>query len=125
MGFSLPENPLSAVIAFAVLVLAWFAGSVAISAFSLPVPAPLIGMFLVFSGLVVMRKVPEGLDRVAQFLLRHLSVMFVPATLAVLLYVDKLKTHGLLLIASLVVTTAISLVITTLIARRALKDTQS
>lgn len=105
-------------VAFFILLLAWYCGDLIATATGIPIPAPIWGMALVFVLLVMLRRVPADLDWVAQFLLRHMSVMFVPATLAVVLYGDLIRQHGVVLGVTLLVSTALSLVLTSLIGRR-------
>lgn len=61
----------------------------------LPVPGPVIGMALLFVGLLLWGGVPEGLNRVVEGLLAHLSLLFVPAGVGVMLHIAMLREEWL------------------------------
>ena len=53
----------------------------------IPVPGPVIGMAILFAGLLVRRGLPQGLNDTAGGLLKHLALLFVPAGVGVMLHV--------------------------------------
>ena len=55
------------------------AGEAAVRALGLPVPGSLAGMGLLLVLLVWQRRVPDGLQRLAQGLLRHMMLLLIPA----------------------------------------------
>ena len=61
-------------------------GEIVARLFALPVPGPVIGMMVLFVGLVIRRRVPADLEGVAGGLLRYLSLLFVPAGVGVIVY---------------------------------------
>ena len=99
-------------IAFSVLVLFWWIGTWLSPFLPIPFPAPLIGLVLLFVCLVILGKVPDSLLKTSQFLLRHLSVFFIPAILSVVLLQDLLVEHFWAISAALVVSTLFSLCVT-------------
>lgn len=109
---------LKPVIASLVLVLFWWLGTVLSPLLPIPFPAPLIGLLLLFLALVVMGRVPQPLLVSSQFLLRHLSVLFVPAILSVVLMRDMLQTHLMAISIALVFSTAFSLWLTAKISQK-------
>ncbi|MCV2884801.1 CidA/LrgA family protein [Aestuariibacter sp. AA17] len=76
-------------------------------------PSPLIGLLLLFGGLVLLGagNTPTALHNVSQFLLKHMSLFFVPATLSVILYWSEISSHLVVLIA-IVVSTFIGMLCT-------------
>jgi holin-like protein len=78
----------------------------------LPLPGPLLGLLLLFFALLILGHVPKSLDRLCQLMLQHLSILFVPATLGVLLYKEEFAQHGALIVLALLVSTFVSLLLT-------------
>jgi len=83
---------------------------------ALPLPGPVIGMMLL---LVALRfeRVREPVARCADFLLAHLSLLFVPVAVGVMAYLPLLRQYGLRLLLVLVVSTWIGLAVTVLLLR--------
>ncbi len=116
--------------AIAILLLCQLAGETLARALSLPVPGPVIGLALLFLALQArMRLRPDGkpvaelpLGVVAGFLLAHLSLLFVPAGTGIVRHAGAILAHGWGLAAALIVSTALTLIITALtftaVARR-------
>ncbi|MCC2616624.1 CidA/LrgA family protein [Aestuariibacter halophilus] len=88
----------------------------------LPLPAPLLGMFILLGLLVLFPSVAAQVQLGGQWLLRHMSVMFVPATLGVITLYEGLQAHVWAIALVLVASTIASLWITSLIAQRVLPD---
>lgn len=88
----------------------------------LPVPGPVIGMAILFVGLVVKGGLPDGLRTTATGLLSNLSLLFVPAGVGVMLHVTLLRHEWLpltlALIGSTVITVAVTALLMTWLARR-------
>lgn len=78
----------------------------------LPVPGPVIGMVLLFVGLAVRGGVPDGLRDVAGGLLRHLSLLFVPAGAGVAAHLTRLEGEAVPIAAALVLSTLAALLAT-------------
>ncbi len=98
-------------------------GEVVSRGLSLPVPGPVLGMALLFAALQLRAKLRPAapdvgdipLGAVAGFLLANLSLLFVPAGVGVIRQIDVLAAHGVGLIVALVVSTALTLVVTALV----------
>ena len=67
-------------------------GEIAVIAFGLPIPGPVVGMALLFVSLIVRGSVTEELGSTANGLLRHLSLLFVPAGVGVMAHLAR---HGI------------------------------
>lgn len=82
--------------------------------FSLPFPGPVIGMMLL---LVALRwpLVREPVSVCADFLLSHLSLLFVPVGVGVMTHLSLVAQYGLRMLAVVVLSTLAGLVVTVLI----------
>ena len=107
--------------AFTLLLVCQLAGEAIQVATDLPVPGPVIGMALLFAGLILRRRLqvgreepetPGALAETAQGLLNHLSLLFVPAGVGVVLYLPLVAEEWLAISVSLVASTVITIVIT-------------
>ncbi len=94
------------------------AGEILVAALSLPTPGPVVGMALLFLGLLVHGRVPEKLAEAADGLLQNLSLLFVPAGVGVMLHAGLLGRDWLPISISLVLSTAIAIAVTALLMRR-------
>lgn len=113
----------------ALILLAQLVGEVLARGAGVPIPGPVIGMGLMF-GFLLLRDSRVGLPRIlpkplvdgtlettARGLLMNLSLMFVPAGVGVVGRLDLLRAQGLKLAIVLVVSTALSLLVTVLVFR--------
>lgn len=87
-------------------------GEVAVRLQDWPVPGPVLGMLLLFVLLLVVRRVPEPLDTASTSLLAHLSLLFVPAGVGIMVHADRLLAEWLPIVAVLLVTTLLTMVFT-------------
>ena len=87
-------------------------GELAVGAFSLPIPGPVLGMVLLFAWLLSRGDVPEGLGAVAGGLQRAMSMLFVPAGTGVMLHFQLLGDAALPLGLGLVVSTMLTILVT-------------
>ena len=79
------------------------------------VPGPVIGMVLLFVGLLIHGAVPDDLSAVADGLLRNLSLLFVPAGVGVLLHAQLLGDDWLPISVALLVSTLAAIAVTALL----------
>jgi len=101
--------------ALTVLLLFQLAGEVLVQFFALPIPGPVIGMALLFATLVVRRGVPDQLRSTATNLLQHLSLLFVPAGVGVMVHFARLGDEWPAIVGALVVSTFATLAVTGLL----------
>lgn len=97
-------------------------GEAARAAFDLALPGPVIGMAALFAVLMIRGETPEGLEKTADGLLAHLALFFIPAGVGVMLHLDLLADEWPALLAALVLSTAIAVAVTGLIASRLIRD---
>jgi len=101
---------------FLLLIAAQLAGIGLQAVARLPVPGPVIGMFLLALLLAQRPRVRTvGLEQIAGGLLRHMGLLFVPAGVGLIDHLDLLRTEALPLVAGLAGSTLLSLVATALV----------
>lgn len=106
--------------AFAVLLLFQFLGEVGVQGLGLPLPGPLLGMLLLFVALLVRGGVPEGLRALAQSLIGHLMLLFIPAVSGVMIHWQQVAADGVAFVVSGVLATALTLLVTAALLQRLL-----
>lgn len=90
-----------------------------------PVPGPVLGLVLLLGALSLLKPVlggvPEPLEKVSGTLLSHLSLLFVPAGVGVMVHAQRIQADWLpitvALVASTVLTIAVSAVVFKLVDR--------
>ena len=111
--------------ALTLLLLFQLAGEVIAQFFGLPVPGPVIGMALLFAALVIRGSVPEQLRSTAGNLLQHLSLLFVPAGVGVMVHFARLGAEWPAIVGALLVSTFVTLGVTGLLLCALLKRGKS
>jgi putative effector of murein hydrolase LrgA (UPF0299 family) len=101
--------------ALATLLVCQLAGEALVRVTSLPIPGPVVGLILLFALMLGRTPLPVALDDTADGLLRHLSLLFVPAGVGVVQHLDRLGADGLRLVAVVVLATAITLAVTAVV----------
>ena len=90
----------------------------------LPVPGPVLGMALLLQVLILRGGVPEGLGRVTDGLLAHLSLLFVPAGVGVMLHLATLRDEWLAVSVALVLSTILTIAVTGLVMTALIRWTE-
>lgn len=96
--------------ALALILLCQLAGEVATRATGLPVPGPVLGMALLWGLMSVSAAIATMVKPVGEGILRHLSLLFVPAGVGVVGHIDQLGEQALALGLAIVVSTALAIV---------------
>jgi holin-like protein len=107
--------------AIAILLVCQLAGEVSSQMLAMPIPGPVIGMVLL---LVILRTVPTASDVLSETsngILRHLSLLFVPAGVGVMLHVATVKEQWLAILVSVIIGTAVTLAVTALVIKLAMR----
>lgn len=99
----------------AALLLCQLAGEALVRGVSLPVPGPVVGMVLLFALMTARVPLPGLLRDTSDGILRHLSLLFVPAGVGLVNNLDRLGSDGLLLLLVVVVSTVVALAVTALV----------
>ena len=82
--------------------------------FSLPLPGPVLGLVLLLGGLRF-RVVRDPVGECAQFLLSHLSLLFIPVGVGVMTHLSLLSEYGGRMLVVIVLSTWIGLGVTALV----------
>lgn len=81
----------------------------------IPVPGPVVGMLLLFLTLVVRRSVAPSLDTASGALLGHLSLLFVPAGVGMMIHFERIAGEWLPITVALLGSTVITMLASALI----------
>lgn len=98
-----------------ILLVCQLAGEFVSRYFQIAVPGPVLGMLLLLSILFVKGRVPTPIQNASVSILQHLSLLFVPAGVGMMLYFDRIKDEWLAILLALVLSTVITLILTALI----------
>ncbi len=109
--------------AFAALLVCQLAGETAARALGLPVPGPVLGLLLLFAFVFQRGGPPEALRETSLGLLRHLTILFVPAAVGVIRHVDRIADEWLAILVALTVGTWLTIVASAWTLRIVLKLT--
>jgi putative effector of murein hydrolase LrgA (UPF0299 family) len=110
--------------AITLLLVCQLAGEFITMATGMPLPGPVVGMALLFAGLLLRRRlkrstdepaIPADLEQTATGILSHLSLLFVPAGVGVMLYLPLIAEEWLPITVALVASTLLTIALTALI----------
>lgn len=87
-------------------------GEVSTRLLHLPVPGPVLGMVLLFITLLLRNSMEQVVEPAASALLSHLSLLFVPAGVGVMVHMGRMGDAWLPIVMALVVGTLITLAVT-------------
>ena len=105
---------MQALLGMAILLLLQTAGEALVRAVALPFPGPVVGMILLLP-LLNFERLREPIAAVAQILLTHLSLLFVPIGVGVIAHLDLLSEHGAWLAIVIVLSTWLGMVVTAVV----------
>ena len=91
------------------------AGELSVNLLNIPVPGPVIGMVMLFFTLVIRGSSSKALDSSSSALLKHLSLLFVPAGVGIMVHFDRIMNEWLAISVALILSTIITMVMTALI----------
>lgn len=91
------------------------AGELAVTGLGLPLPGPVVGMVLLFVGLLVKGSIPADLGKTADALLGNLSLCFVPAGVGVMLHAGLIGEDWLPISVALIASTLLAIAVTALV----------
>lgn len=97
-------------VAFLVLVLCNWAGGRVAALLHLPVPGTVIGILILLGVFAFLGRVPQPLRRMAEFLLRHLNLFYIPAGVGVMAYAALVRQDLLPIVVALTGGTFIALI---------------
>jgi len=101
--------------ALTVLLLYQLIGEVIVQFTRLPVPGPVVGMLLLFLTLCARRRIAEPLRDTANGILQHLSLLFVPAGVGVMVHFSHVSGEWLPILAAVLLSTALAIGVTAVV----------
>lgn len=84
-------------------------GEVLVHFFALPVPGPVVGMLLLFLSLWLKGSIPDGLHTTANTILQHLSLLFVPAGVGVMVHFSRVSGELVPILVAVLGSTALAI----------------
>jgi holin-like protein len=113
-------------VALTILVGAQLAGEVLRRLLHLPLPGPVIGMFILAVALVVRARGsidatqpgPSSLEKTATVLISNMGLLFVPAGVGIVAELGVLRREWLPIVAGVVVSTVLGLIVTGVVMHR-------
>jgi len=87
-------------------------GEISVLLMRIPVPGPVLGMVMLFLTLILRRSSSESLDSASSALLSHLSLLFVPAGVGMMVHFDRIADEWLPISIALVLSTIITMAAT-------------
>lgn len=103
--------------ALTLLFLCQLAGEALVRTLGIVFPGPVVGMGLLFLGLLAYGRAGKALDTVADTILGHLSLLFVPAAVGVVQQIGLIRANWLAIGAALIISTLATLIVTVLTFR--------
>ena len=89
-----------------------------LSKFFLPgIPGPVLGLLLLLAFLCLKGQVNSDLGLVADSFRQHLGLLFVPASVGVLLFLPELQTHALAVGTALIVSVILTIAVTAIVLK--------
>ncbi len=93
-----------------VLLLYQLMGEVTVRWLGLPVPGPVLAMIMLFISLVIKGSTPSALQSSANTILSHLSLLFIPAGVGIMVHFERLQNEWLPISIAVLLSTVITLV---------------
>ena len=84
-------------------------GEVTTNLLQLPIPGPVLGMTLLFLTLLCSRRVSSAIDTTSKSLLNHLSLLFIPAGVGVIVHLDLLAAEWIPITIALILSTLLTI----------------
>lgn len=104
-------------VTFSILLIFQCIGEGIAYALHLPIPGPVIGMIMLFFALVLRPSLLDTIQAVGDELLRHLSLLFVPAGVGIFVAAATLQGQWAAIIGAVFVGTLTTLAVTALVMR--------
>lgn len=91
------------------------AGEVSVRLLGLPVPGPVMGMVMLFITLMIRGRMAKAVEPASTVLLGHLSLLFVPAGVGLIVHFSRLGNEWLPISVTLLLSTIITMAVTALV----------
>lgn len=104
-----------------VLLVCQLIGDVLVQLSGLPIPGPVLGMVLLLIGLLLRGQVPVALETVTTTVLSHLSLLFVPAGVGIVVVLPLVLQQWFPLTISIIGSTLLAIAVGGIVAERLLR----
>lgn len=81
----------------------------------LPIPGTVIGILILLAALTLLRRVPGALRDVAEYMLKHLNLFYIPAAIGIMAHVALVRQDLIPILAALFGSTFLSLIVGVLV----------
>lgn len=105
------------ILTFALLLLYQLGGEMFVSLFRLPVPGPVAGMLFLLLTLLIKGRIGRELRENTGALLRHMSLLFIPAATGIIVQIDRVIDEWLPITVALIVSTFLGMAVTAWVIR--------
>jgi holin-like protein len=95
-----------------ILLIYQLAGEISVRLLGIPVPGPVLGMLMLFITLLLRGKAGESLDTASTGLLSHLSLLFVPAGVGMMVHFEHIANEWLAITIALLLSTLVTMAAT-------------
>lgn len=95
-----------------ILLIYQLVGEISVLFLSIPVPGPVLGMILLLLTLLLRGSTPASLGSSSTALLSHLSLLFVPAGVGMLVHFDRIANEWIPITIALLLSTIITMMAT-------------
>lgn len=116
----IPEEVL--LTAFAILLVFQCLGEGLVFLFGWPVPGPVTGMLLLLAALLAFPRMQAVVEAGANELLRHLSLLFVPAGVGIVVAASSGSGHWTAIVAAVIASTLVTMAVTALVLKALMKE---
>lgn len=104
-----PQQSVRMLGAITTLLVYQLVGEVLVQFLILPVPGPVVGMLLLFLSLWLKGSIPDGLHMTANTILQHLSLLFVPAGVGVMVHFSRVSGEVVPIVVAVLGSTALAI----------------
>lgn len=109
------------VAALVAILAAQLAGETIVHYTGLPIPGPVLGFMILFTGLMIRGSTPEPLQKTVSGILALLPLMFVPAVVGVVMHVQRLADNWVAIVIAVPASTILTLAIVALMMKHLVK----
>lgn len=95
-----------------ILLIYQLVGEITVRFLGLPVPGPVLGMVMLFVTLMLRGRVDESVDSAATGLLSHLSLLFVPAGVGMMVHFGRIADEWFPILITLLLSTVLTMAAT-------------
>ncbi|WP_292932548.1 CidA/LrgA family protein [Noviherbaspirillum sp.] len=92
-------------------------GEMLVLVLAIPIPGPVIGMLFLFLYLVARGREDNNLAAFSGKFLRHLTLLFIPAAVGIMLHLERVSQEWLPILVALTVSTLVSIVVTAFVVQ--------